>query len=293
MLDFWELLASWGFRKELVELEPEDVEGGPQEEPEDVEGGKRLVIGAWAGSSSLYNPVRDIEYAKSVGLGRIDIIVNDHSKSRSPRRFDIRDAQKISTLAKMSEDAGIEVHVMSWIMPHLGYLKEAADVLFELHEKIGFESVMWDAEEPWTLAEGGMGYDEAADWLAQAFSERDFEMGVTGIRYAPTKKLRGLCKVCDYWTPQNYATRTSKADPSTVNDKGVATWTKKFGEPPRWVLGVAGYRQDGIKGHTPSSALTASLDGAAKHCDAAVIWSLSSLRKSNVLSQALRRYNAA
>ena len=290
-MDFWDLLASWGFRKELVDLEPKAADGPAVVVKEPLP--EIFTLGAWCGYSTLKNPKRDVDFAKSIGLSRLDIIVNDHSADRLPRRFDMRDAQEIVTLAKLCEEAGIEVHLMSWCMPHADYLKGAADQLLELREKMRFESIQWDAEEPWTLAKKGMGYQKAADLIAERFAGRDFEMGVNGIRYAPTRKLKPLTAICDYWTPQCYATNTSKADPSTVSDKGVATWTKKFGKAPRWVIGVAGYRQDGINGHkTPRSAVMAALEGAAEHCDEAVIWSLASLRRSNSTAAGVRDFTA-
>ncbi len=235
---------------------------------------------AWCGLSSLAHPARDVEFAKSIGLTGLDIIVNDHSAAREPRRFDARPTQKIVTLATMARGAGLDVHLMSWIMPHKRYIKEAADVLPELMAKTGARSLVWDAEEPWTLARERLRYSEAGALVGELFAVREFEMGATGIRYAPTAKLAPLVAVCDYMVPQCYSTRTSKADPSTVVSKGVATWRKKFGDGPRMVPGLAAYRQSGIKGHSIRSAMQAAIDNAGGHSDTAIWWGINSLRKS-------------
>lgn len=247
---------------------------------------------AWCGLSSLAHPARDVAFAKSIGLTGIDIIANDHSAAREPRRFDIRPTQQIVTLATMARDAGLDVHLMSWIMPHANYLREAADVLPELVHQAGAMSVCWDAEEPWTLAKKRMKYADAGALVAELFADRTFELGVTGIRYASTSKLaplivhRNLPKLahlgdaCNYIVPQCYSTSTSKADPSAVVSKGVATWRKKFGDGPRMVPGLAAYRQSGINGHSIRSAMQAAIDNAEEHSDTAIWWGLNSLRKS-------------
>jgi hypothetical protein len=235
---------------------------------------------AWCGLSSLANPARDVEFAKSIGLTGLDIIANDHSAAREPRRFDTRPTQQIVTLATMARDAGLDVHLMSWIMPHKRYLKEAADVLPELMAKTGARSLVWDAEEPWTLAKKRMRYSEAGALVGELFADCEFEMGATGIRYAPTAKLAPLVAVCDYMVPQCYSTRTSKADPSTVVSRGLVTWRKKFGDGPRFVPGLAAYRQSGIDGHSIRSAMQAAIDNAGEHSDTAIWWGLNSLRKS-------------
>ncbi len=235
---------------------------------------------AWCGLSSLANPARDVAFAKSIGLTGLDIIVNDHSAAREPRRFDARPTQQIVTLATMARDAGLDVHLMSWIMPHKRYLKEAADVLPELMAKTGARSLVWDAEEPWTLARKRLRYSEAGALVGELFAVREFEMGATGIRYAPTAKLAPLVAVCDYMVPQCYSTRTSKADPSTVVSRGLVTWRKKFGDGPRFVPGLAAYRQSGIDGHSIRSAMQAAIDNAGEHADDCIFWGLNSLRKS-------------
>lgn len=295
-------LDAWRARAEhahagISDDEPADVERA--DDTPDHQGPAIPHRRAWCGLSSLANPDRDVRFATSIGLTGLDIIVNDHSADRSPRKFDHRSTQQIVTLAKMARDAGLQVHLMSWIMPHADYLRGAADALPELVEKTGALSLCWDAEEPWTLAKKRMRYADAGELVAELFAKREFELGVTGIRYASTSKLAplilardlpklgGLANVCDYMVPQCYSTSTSKADPSTVVTKGFDMWREKFGDDTRFVPGLAGYRQDGIKGHTIRSAMQAAIDNADDHAEEVIWWGLNSLRKSPKTARAV------
>ena len=244
---------------------------------------------AWCGAASLSGPSRDVAFARSIGLTGIDIIINDHSAQRSPMRFTVRDRAKIETLASMAGDVGLDVHLMSWVMPHRDYIAGAVDEVPGLMEATGAKSIVWDAEEPWTLAASPMDYYTAGASLTGSLRGLGFEQGVTGIRYASTAKLGGLVHGSDYIVPQCYSTRTSKADPSTVVAKGLATWRAKFGDRQRFVAGLAAYRQTGIAGHSIASAIGAAADGAAEVSDAAIYWSLSSIRASPQTAEAIRR----
>jgi len=307
LLDYFEALRERAEHAHAGIADDDDVDVEIADTTPDYDGPRIRVRGAWCGLSSLADPGRDVTFAQRIGINRLDIIVNDHSASRLPRKFDHRPTQQIVTLAKMARDAGIEVHLMSWVMPHREYLVRACGELAELMALTGARSMMWDAEEPWTLAKKRMRYADAGALVAELWADRDFDVGVTGIRYVSTAKLaplivskhldtmRNLVEAADYLTPQCYATSTSKADPSTVVTKGVDLWRKKFGDGPRMVPGLAAYRQTGIKGHTVSSAMTACLDDADEHSDEVVFWGLNSIRKSprvaNVI-EGLRKFDA-
>lgn len=264
--------------------EPEILEPDPAPDPMAI-----TTIGAWAGNSSLANPVRDVAAMIAAGVNRIDIIINDHSAWREPRKFTMRDTQKIATLAKVARDSGMSVHLMSWIMPHREYIEGACAALLDLHEKVPFDSVIWDAEEPWTLAKRSMGYKPAAALVGELLDGAPFRQGVTGIRYASKSKLGPLIAVCDYAVPQCYSTSSSKADPSTVAAKGVKQWRGRFGDDVQIVPALAAYRQKGIKGHTEASAIQAAADGARGLGGTVIYWGANSIRKSPVVSRAIAR----
>lgn len=241
------------------------------------------TVGAWCGSASLANPKRDVQFAADHNINRLDIVVNDHSRWRAPQDFTLRPTATIKRLCELATAKGIEVHLMSWVMPHRAYIDRAAEVLVPLCADVGASSLMWDAEEPWTLAKRRMPYAAAASHLGAAFEGLSCPMGVTGIGYASVAKLGPLAEVCDYVVPQAYSTRSSGLDPETAPGKFHKRWAKAFGRPV--VLGLAAYRQTGIPGHTAASAMKAAARDAAKYSDTIIYWNLSALRKSPSTAQ--------
>lgn len=245
------------------------------------------VVGAWVGASTLANPGRDIDFALKHNINRFDIIVNDHSAKRDPIPFDVRSESKIAMLAKMASDAGIQVHLMSWIMPHSMYIEGAARELIPLAHGIGAESVQWDAEEPWTQARQRMSYTRAAELIKEAFRGSKFKMGVNGIGYAPVDKLGPLAEVCDYAVPQAYSTKSSGLDPSKAPGQFYRRWHSKFQRPI--VMGLAAYRQKGIPGYTVRQAILAAAEATRKigEVEGIIYWSLRHIRSSPDVAKAI------
>lgn len=283
LLSFLSRAETTDSHTEEPDIEEHEDDVPPEPEPE----GPITTVGAWAGSSSLSNPTRDVAAMVAAGVNRLDIIVNDHSVWRKPQAFTIRNRERLIRLADECHRNGIEVHLMSWLMPHEAYIRRAAEVLIPLMADMGAKSLVWDAEEPWTLAKTGMGYKEAAALVGKLFEGRDFEMGVTGIRYASKSKLGPLIAVSDYAVPQCYSTSSSKADPSTVVSKGVKQWRDRFGDKVRIVPALASYRQTEIKGHSAASAMQAAIDDAKAYGPTVIYWSASAIRKSNVITKAV------
>jgi hypothetical protein len=102
-----------------------------------------LTLGAWCGAKTLANPTRDIDTAVDLGLNRIDLVVNDHSAWRKPSHFSLRDHSKIMKVAQLARDAGLELNLMSWVMPHEAYIREAAVDLIPLARETGAASIQW------------------------------------------------------------------------------------------------------------------------------------------------------
>jgi hypothetical protein len=244
-------------------------------------------VGAWCGSSSLANPVRDVAFAVEHGLDRLDVIVNDHSKWREPSRFTIRTPDRIHRLCDAAKEAGVEVHLTSWIMPHADYIDRAADVLIPLCERVGAASLQWDAEEPWTRARRRLTYSKAAARIREAFADLRCPMGANGIGYTPRAKFGPLAEICDYLVPQAYATSTSGIKPEVAPGRFHRRWTEKFARPI--VMGLAAYRQTGIAGHTPSSAIEAAVEATSALLDVHTIlyWSLAAIRRSPNVARAI------
>jgi hypothetical protein len=264
----------------------------PDPEPEIEEPGG-MTIGMWTGRASLANPERDVQLCLKNNIRRLDVIVNDHSGARKEREFGIFKESKIRRLVELAQVNNIDVHFMSWVMPHEAYIERAAEVLVPLCNDLGVSSLQWDAEEPWTRAEDPMDYEKAARHIADKFAMLDCEMGVNGIGYTPIKKFGPLHEVCDYVVPQCYSTRTSGMKPTTVVPKCVRRWHKVFGKKPM-AVGLAAYKQDGIEGHTLESAMRSAFAGAEaiEGVDTVIYWSLSSVRRSSAVAKVIRELGA-
>lgn len=293
----WRLL-SWAKDESAADETPPGDRGPADEEgelddPDDEEDKGELevpaatgairAVGAWTGSSSIANPTRDTKFAKALGLRRIDVMVNDHSKKRQPRDFGTYDRAAIVALCRRLTGEGIAVHLTSWIMPHPQYIRTMGPQLIDLVVETGAKSVCFDAEEPWVIAAGTKGWsaerwDEAGAQVAAAMQAVPF--GVTGIGYASKKKLGPLVSRARYMVPQCYSVAGNNLDPRTAAVSLSAGWRKKFGEH-ELVVGLAGYAQEGRPGYTKDRFMRTAFDAAkAAGATDVVYWSLTWLRKS-------------
>lgn len=319
MFDFWnQFLANLNLFQERAHASIADDDESLEELADstpDFDGPRIRHRGAWAGSSSLSNPERDTDFAKRIGINRLDIIVNDHSALRKPTHFDLRSEDRIIRLAQHCHDRGIAVHLMTWTMPHPEYIKGMGRMLPDLAKEVRAVSVVLDGEEPQTQAVKANGrryrrkdYDASAQLLELEVMERlhahGIRMGLTGIRYAPVSPLAYLAAICDYWLSQAYATNTSGANPKTVCASAQRLWEGKFGKSwrayhpgmePDHPSAIAAYRQTGIKGHTVRQAMGAVVDGADDFSDTIVAWGLNSIRASPTVAgfiKSLEAYDA-
>lgn len=286
-----DLLSTW-----WTSVQPEHDESRvriPRNEPmEDVEPTPTtrtpMRVGVWAGASTMASPAtvrRDIALFRKVGLSRIDVMVNDHSKSRAPRDYDTYSRTKIVGLLKAAADAGLETHVTTWIMPHESYLRRMGLELHELSDAAPITSCIFDAEEPWTLAQRPMVWTRAAELTTEVMGE--LRWGVTGIGYASATKLGPLVKRGKYMTPQCYATNSTTLRPAEVAPVLCKRWRTTFGEH-ELVVGLAAYDQTGIKGHTVESAIRAAFQGAqAQRPSSVSFWSASAIRNSSAVQKAI------
>lgn len=264
----------------------------PEPEPEIEEPG-RMTIGMWTGRSSLANPIRDVQLCLANNIRRLDVIVNDHSAARAARSFDTFRESRIRTLVETAKANGIDVHFMSWVMPHEAYIDRAAEVLVPLCNDLGVNSLQWDAEEPWTKAKSPMDYEAAARRIADNFSGLECEMGVNGIGYTPVSKFGPLHEVCDYVVPQCYSTSTSGITPETIVPRCIRRWHKVFGKK-RMAVGLAAYKQHGIEGHSVASAMRTAFAGAEaiEGVDTVIYWSLSYVRRHSDVAKVIRELGA-
>ena len=242
----------------------------------------RPNVGAWCGSRLLADPQGQVEGALAHNINRLDLMINDHAKWRTPSRFTMRDLGKIERAVAIAQRHGLEVHFTSWIMPHEQYLDSAAQTLLPLLDRLQIASIQWDAEEPWMLAKNPMPYTMAAQHLQRNFSSRTCPMGVNGIGYASVEKMRPLVDVCDFMVPQAYATSTSGISPDGGPGKLIARWRKQFGDRKLYA-GLAAYRQTQIPGYDATGAMQASLASAREQgdVDTFIYWHLTDILKNS------------
>lgn len=233
------------------------------------------TVGAWVGPSAFDDPEDTVGFYRRNGINRIDVVLNDFSKARGPTPFETYDRAKIVALCAAARRVGLEVHLMSWIMPHRAFIEGAASQLIALCHEVGASSLMWDAEEPWNQATDALSYEDAARLIAERFAGLSCPMGATGIIYTDPEKFGPLARVCSYVVPQCYATSSNNLDPSRIVSLGVERWRQAFAPEQRFVIGLAAYRQSGIKGYSATAAMHASLADVRRQCgvDTVVYWS--------------------
>jgi hypothetical protein len=246
-------------------------------------------VGAWTGYGSFGDTAdmaRDVAFAKWLGLSRLDVMVNDHSAKRQPRDFDTYNKGRIAAFCKRAVGEGIAVHLTTWIMPHEKYLRQMGTQMTDLLGQSGAQSVMFDAEEPWTLAAKAMKYEEAGALVGEVMGPVPF--GVTGIGYASGPKLGPLVRRAKYMAPQCYSTKGNTLDPKKAAVQLSNLWRNRFGDR-ELVVGLAGYNQDGRPGYTKQSFMTAAFETAKRAQPTSIVyWSLRNIRASRSTANIIR-----
>lgn len=285
-------------RDEAVEAKEEDrpvdpadsdVEPFPVPDPPSLPLVVRKV-GAWTGWASMANDkavAATIKAATFLGLKRLDIIVNDFAAAREPTDFSTYDKRQIVALAKAAAGEEIDVHLMTWIMPHGTFIEAAGHQLRDLAQQTGARSIQFDAEEPWTQAKKALPYAEAAKRISTYFAGAT--LGANAIVYTPAAKFGPLAEVCNYLVPQAYATSSSGLDPTTVVPKAAHRFRALFGKNKTIVAGLAAYRQP-PKGYTVESSMRAAFAGAVNDptIHDVVYWSLGQIRQSAAVTKVVR-----
>lgn len=254
--------------------------------PTDPDGLHR--VGVWVGRAGAVNPKRAVRDMVRLGATDCYCMVNELSRHRLEVPFSFYGGAV--DLADACHAAGIRFHITTWILPHRGFLSSMCLHMPGLIERTGAASVMFDAEEPWTLSRRHQGWKAAAKMLRGIMDQDPWgvPLGITGIGYASTRKLKPLADLCDYLTPQAYSTRTSKLDCRNVARKFVNIWARKFGDKEQRV-GLAAYRQRGVKGSdgTELDAMLKAIASVPPEVDEVIFWYLPTLRMNERTAQAL------
>jgi len=266
---------------ELEPLEPEQPSAAPTP-------WKLRSVGAWLGSASLVSNAaisRDIKFARELGLGRLDLVINDFSGKRQPTSFGTYNRKMIEEFCRRAVDEGFAVHLMTWWMPHEKFIREGASELVDLVGATRAMSVMIDAEEPWTLAARPMNYEEAGALTAEVLT---VPFGVTGIGYASGPKLGPLVRRAVYMVPQCYSTAGNTLNPKTAAVSLSNLWRKRFGDR-ELVVGLAGYRQKGRPGYTQEGFMSAAFETATRARPTDIVyWSMRQIRASRTTANVIR-----
>lgn len=239
------------------------------------------TVGAWAGSSTLDAPEVYVAFAKGLGIDRIDLMVNDFSSTRTCKRFGLYDEAQIRKVAKECDEAGIELHFTSWILPCSDFIDEAADTLLPLMDELCVRSLVWDVEEPWTQnAEGS--HADAAACVRERFPGR--RMGITGIVYVNVSAVRPLANVVTDFIPQAYATTSNGHDPAWLVDEALEEWNEGFGRTPQ-LMGLEAYDQ----GSPPSTKMQSAIDAVdARGISTICYWSLYHIKQSSSVADFIK-----
>jgi hypothetical protein len=230
-----------------------------------------MRVHAWVPSSCYSDPAKTVGHLRAAGVTVANLMLNDFSKARGPTAFTTFSVDKINAMAKACRDAGIEVHLTSWAMPHEAFMTGALEVLPGLMTSTGATMLWWDAEEPWVHATGTFDYAEAAAtadciWPVLALS---------GIGSAPVE-LCELAKVCRVYSPQGYADDDGNgATPGGVVPYSLGEWRERYGLPTDgYVVGLAGYDQ----GTPPASTMQPPIDDVlAAGIDEVAYWTINSI----------------
>jgi hypothetical protein len=245
------------------------------------------TVAAWAGGPSIRHPAPSVEFALEHNINRLVVICDDHSAHRDPTVYQLRPegADAIVKLCRAAKDVGIDVGLMWWPMPHKEYLKTAAETLLPLAERCGADRLEADAEEPWTKARQRMPYPEAAGLIGDLLGGRIL-LGANGIGYTPVGAFAPLAEICDYVTLQGYMTSTQPVQDAPA--KFAKRWHGHF-HIQKLVMGLAAYRQSGIPGFSPTTAMRHSLESAlAAGVNEVCYWWLQSIMASAEVARVVK-----
>lgn len=203
---------------------------------------------------------------------------------------------RIVDTATSLRDIGVAPHLVTWLRPTESYMRDAAASLRDLCIKTSVRSLIFDAEEPWTLHPNikGRGQAGARDILSRYwsfFTGWPCLLGVSGVPYIP-ETVKPLAEVCDFVLPQAYSTHIPERRGRSCLDNRVyrpvitqrtahKRW-RDFGKPI--VMGLAAFslclfgglsRQGAMQ-----KAITATEDLRDPMVGEVAYWSIESLKSS-------------
>lgn len=251
-----------------------------------------MKVGAWAESSVFKDPSRDLDAALACGLSELGCVVNNAYKNKSWHL--LAPHKKIETAVRLFHDAGLEVSLMTWVVPSLGWANGMLTDLFPLAAALPVWAVEDDIEEPWTRARTkGAREEYAAHMRSHRAYSRDFARGANAIVYTPHDKFGLVAADADYVCAQAYGTNRWKGQhlfPGRIQKTALRLWEPRYGARRcRRVMGVPAYRLKGAGGHSTQRAMTLQLDACRDiGVELARFWSLRHLRGSEAKTRWVR-----
>lgn len=222
---------------------------------------KITEFGAWAGLNGLKNPEKYKKLIKSVGVDRIDFMINDGS-AKKPFHTYLPEDKLIETLINL-KGGGAKVCITTWVQPEESWAK-GMETVGRIATNAKLDRVTLDAEESYINVLKNKSPIEILTWAIGIIGtlRKNFD-GVIAI--APTvfsnkKVLNDLLKLVDLIIPQTYS--TVKNVPGAGHDGSLEKTTmdiyRGYGAPI--VMGAAAWNLEGAYGKDAISALRTSIE---------------------------------
>lgn len=222
---------------------------------------KLTEFGAWAGLAALNNPKKYVGLIKSVGLDRIDIMVNDGSKKKPFHLYKSEDA--LVAALKVFKDAGINVSITTWGQPD-GTWTAGMAAVGRVATRAGVDQVTLDLEETWITPLKNKSDMEILTWtvgligtLKTTFSGL---IALAPIVYANKKVLDIACQMVDIIIPQCYSTVKNVPAPGAIGRLERTSVNIYKGYDKEIIMGAAAWNLQGAYGLNPPDAIRASLN---------------------------------
>ena len=197
-------------------------------------------VGAWIMKGQMLDRQATVELLLRARCNHASVMLNDFSKARAATPFKTHDADALIAFADACRAEGIDVSFTTWVMPHDEFVRGMCEQLPDLLAACRVERLYLDAEEPWHRATGSFNRTRAAQTIEREIGEH-FELALSAIVYTNEDKTKPLAAICDVYSPQAYAVEEG-LDPSRAVSFAVERWSRLFGVPASWSMGLAAYK---------------------------------------------------
>lgn len=220
-----------------------------------------IEFGAWAGLTALNNAEKYVKLIKSVGLDRIDLMINDGSKKKQFYLYKKED--DIVSSLKIFKNAGINVSITTWAQPDKTWIDGMA-IVGRIATRAEVDQVTLDLEETWINPLKNKSDMEIMTWTVGLIGTlRKFfkgDIALAPIVYANKKVLDIACQMVDIIIPQCYATVKNVPAPGIIGRLERTSVNIYKGYNKEIIMGAAAWNLQGAYGLNPPDAIRASLN---------------------------------